>query len=90
MRQYYYFYYFSNCALTLFSFLQVLIRSWLLEKNKIMKYYNNNNNFISISTEILYIIRVVQHCFAEIPCDVGVILRVKHVDYMNLGVPLRC
>ena len=41
-----------------------------------------NNKKIFLYTEILYILRVVQHCFADVLCDVVVILGVKQVDYM--------
>ena len=42
-----------------------------------------NNKKIFLYTEIIYIIRVVQHCFVDVLCDVVVILGVKHVDYMG-------
>ena len=42
-----------------------------------------NNKKIFLYTEILYILRVVKHCFADVIRNVVVILGVKHVDYMG-------
>ena len=57
-----------------FSVLNIL---WALARAK------QNKNIICLFTEILYILRVVKHCFADVFRNVVVILGVKHVDYMG-------